>query len=416
MEKTELDHLHRKYDFHWEMVDVIIGGKSLLDSNAGLSGFPMQNLEDADRFMRSYGFEWNDPIQSAEAFGNFHEALNFIRENFLHPSNPDGLKIDIPRKILEITDTRDLLLMANRSYPGQMNDSQGENLRNWACSVLKVVHTIAHLDKDVRSVYFSEIQTQILDKFYKIVHRDSSEQLYLGTSENDPLRIPLFAFETKSKKSRESLLVKLLHKPESTAEEVFDRVGMRFTTYSKRDALRLVKYLKDEMVLMPVNIKPSRSRNTLLDVPRFRDYLNEVLENKNEEMSLKEIENQLEESIELDLTHTDNPHSSQYYRSIQFTARQLIKIHNPIYEHLKNLKKMVKVTPVSDEFQTTVDRMDLKYVQREIRFFYPYEIQIVDQKSAEENEKGRSAHAEYKKAQIKTAMRRVMGSLMNGAG
>ena len=53
----------------------------------------------------------------------------------------------------------------------------------------------------------------------------------------------------------------------------------------------------------------------------------------------------------------------------------------------------------------------MKYLQREVRFFYPFEVQVVDQHSNEENEKGRSAHSEYKRAQVQTALRRVMGSL-----
>ena len=57
--------------------------------------------------------------------------------------------------------------------------------------------------------------------------------------------------------------------------------------------------------------------------------------------------------------------------------------------------------------------MDPKYLQREVRFFYPFEVQIMDKVSAEENEKGRSAHSEYRKAQIQTALRRVMGSFLD---
>ena len=32
----------------------------------------------------------------------------------------------------------------------------------------------------------------------------------------------------------------------------------------------VVKYLKDKMIVMPPNIKPSRSRNTLVDIDDFR--------------------------------------------------------------------------------------------------------------------------------------------------
>src|SRR5688500_13510661 len=139
---TNDDGAYRRYDFRWEVLDVIIGGKSLIDAQFGLTGFPMKTLEDSDRFTRSYGVELEDPIERAETLGNFHESINFVRKYFLKPENPEGLALEIPRKILEITDPRDLLLMASMGYPGQMKDTQGVLLKNWACSILKLIHTI----------------------------------------------------------------------------------------------------------------------------------------------------------------------------------------------------------------------------------------------------------------------------------
>src|SRR3954454_4063 len=152
--------------------------------------------------------------------------------------------------------------MVSLNYTGQTSDTYGQALRNWACSLLKVMHTIAHIDKDVRTPYFTDIQKQIFDRFYKLIHRDSEAQLFLGERTDDPLRIDLVAFETKPKKSRDSIILKLLHKPENVAEDIFDRVGIRFTTHTRLGALRVVKSLKDKMIVMPPNIKPSRSRNT----------------------------------------------------------------------------------------------------------------------------------------------------------
>ncbi|MEK6579748.1 MAG: hypothetical protein AABZ55_11020, partial [Bdellovibrionota bacterium] len=109
------------------------------------------------------------------------------------------------------------------------------------------------------------------------------------------------------------------------------------------------------------------------------------------------------------------PHSSEFYRAIQFTCRQLIKLRNPLYEDLKELKGLAKTKTLDGEIMKPIERIDLKHIQREVRFFYPFEVQIVDQKSSEENEKGRSAHSEYKRSQVQTAMHRVMGNLMNAA-
>lgn len=400
--------MRKKYEFHWDVLDVIISGKSSIDSPAG---FQIRGSQEAGKFIESYGYSVDNPIEKAELLGNFHEALNFIRKFFLYPENPEGYRIDIPRKVLELTDIRDLFLMAGMRYPGQLSDTQGLALKNWACSLLKIMHTIAHIDKDLRSSYFSDIQKQIFDRFYKVIHRDPDGQLYLGDDLNDPLRVDLVSFETKPKKSRESIILKLLHKPENVAEDIFDRVGIRFTTYTRLDALRVVKYLKDRMVVMPPNIKPSRSRNTLVNLDYFREQLAPILEEgEKNSISEQDLINQLETIACSPVVSPNNPHSSEFYRAIQFTCRQLIKLKNPLFEEIKGLKALARSKPIDDDCSKAIDRIDLKYVQKEVRFFYPYEVQVVDRHSADENEKGRSAHSEYKRAQVQTAMRRVMGS------
>jgi uncharacterized protein (TIGR04562 family) len=403
--------LRSRYELRWDVLDVIISGKSSIDAP---TGFQIQNIAEADRFIHSYGYDWENPIEKAELLGNYHEALNFVRKNFLQPENPDGLKIEIPRKILELTDIRELLMMASSHYPGQTNDNAGQILRNWACSLLKVMHTIAHIDKDLRASYFSDIQTQIFDRYYKLIHRDHEERLYLGEREDDPHRVDLVAFVTKPKKSRDSTILKLLHKPENVAEDIFDRVGVRFIAETPLGSLRVVKYLKDRMIIMPPNIKPSRSRNTLIDLDDFRYRMETTLGRGDRgEIGEAEMIRELEAAAHPPRVNPENPHSSEFYRAIQFTCRQLIKLQNPLFSDIKDLKTLAKAGSLDTEALKIAERIDLKHLQKEIRFFYPYEVQIVDKMSAEENEKGRSAHSEYKRAQLQTALRRVMGSLVD---
>ncbi len=408
--------VRKKYEFRWEILDVLIGGKSSIDS---ARGFRVSSLEDAERFIRTYGYNLENPIEKAEIFGHFHESINFIRKNFLAPENPEGVKFEIPRRILELADLRELMLMAALSAPGQSDDTQGKMLSYWACSILKVMHTLAHIDQDIRTPYFPEIQKQLLDRFYRVIHRDAAGALYLGESEQDLLRVRLVAFETKPKKARESILLKLLHKSENVAEDIFDRIGLRFVTHTRLDCLRVIKYLKESRIIMPANVKPSRSRNTLLDTEVFRREMKEVLREVDHGniRSEEEILQRLEKATLETQTEQINKHSSEHYRAIQFTCRQLIKLTNPLYQDLKELKGWVKAQANSDshpEVSTVVkliDRMDLKHLQKEVRFFYPFEVQVVDQASFEENERGRSAHSEYKRAQLQTALKRVMGPL-----
>lgn len=406
--------IKRRFDFRWETLDVIIGGKSTIDSR---DGFFIRDAQEARDFIGHYGFDLQNPIEYAEVFGHYHESINFIRRYFLKPDNPDGLKIEVPRKILELTKIEDLFLLASYHYPGQKQDEAGKNLRNWSCAILKVMHTLAHMDQDIRAPYFPDIQKQILDRFYKHIYRDEKGCLFLGENAQDPLRVNLVNFETKPKKSRDSTLMKLLHKSENAAEDIFDRVGIRFITESKVGVLQVVRYLKARMVVMAPNIKPSRSRNTLIDIEKFKITLNEVLavfvhEGGTESDLIKKLESLIvdpETGLTANALSETNRHSSQSYRSIQFTGRQLIKLKNPLYKELKELKAKIKHQSLPDSVSALIEKIDLKYLQGEITFFFPYEVQLVDEMSHRENEEGRAAHKEYKKAQQQAAMKRVMG-------
>ena len=411
MNQNQIDLLKSKYDFKSDVLDIIIGGKSSLDAP---NPFEMKDLAEANRFILSYGYDLENPIEQAEVLGNFHEAIHFIRKTFLQPENPTGLKLEIPRKILEMTNIQELFLLVSKTHPCQKADPNDKLLHDWSCSILKVMHTIAHIDKDLRSAYFGEIQKQIFDRFYKLIQRDGEGKLYLGQKPQDPLRIPLIAFETKPKKSRDSTILKLLHKPENVAEDIFDRVGIRFITETPLAALRVVKYLKDQMIIIPANIKPSRSRNTLVQLDPLKKKLEEIF---NHPILNSWHDSDLEKALE-DLTHPPgfnpaNPHSSEFYRAIQFTCRQLIKLKNPVYEDLKELKTLAREKSTHDPILKVLDRIDFKNIQLDIRFFYPYEVQILDQRSADENERGKSSHTAYKQSQVQTALQRVMGNLIH---
>ena len=75
----------------------------------------------------------------------------------------------------------------------------------------------------------------------------------------------------------------------------------------------------------------------------------------------------------------------------------------------------MKGTAVPDEIGKIVERLDLKNLQKEIRFFYPFEVQVYDEASHNENKAGRSSHTNYKKSQVQAAMKRVLCDLMRFA-
>ena len=54
-----------------------------------------------------------------------------------------------------------------------------------------------------------------------------------------------------------------------------------------------------------------------------------------------------------------------------------------------------------------VNSLDSSNLSRDIEFFYPYEVQIMDEGSYQNNIQGDASHLEYKKAQILSARDRL---------
>lgn len=395
--------------FDWEIFDVVVGGKSALDTKNFLG--PMSTIDQVNQFLKGYGLDPNDHVARSELFGNFQEAMQFIRRYFLKEGSPDGLDLKVPNSLLMISDISQLFLVATDDNIVKKED------KLWAEVVLKVMHTIMHADKDLRSSYFSIVQTQIFDRFYKYVFRSDDNKLFIGVKGTDDI-VPLVDFETKSKKTRDSVIIKLLHKAENVAEELFDRVGVRFITHSRFDTLRLIRFLLEKNIVIPHNNKPSRAVNTMIDMVKFKEAHQAILKmairnNLSEERFLSAMERA---AVEAQLTPSEserNKHTSKAYQSIQFTCRQLIEYKNPFLQEFNDLRKFAKSQhPEENELARRVMNMDISLVARDIRFFYPYEIQVVDQDAFRENSQGDASHQEYKRQQVKSAMRRVFKALI----
>ena len=399
----------QKYMFDWEIFDVVVGGKSALDTKNFLG--PMSTIEQVNQFLKGYGYDPQDNVAQSELFGNFQEALQFIKRYFLKEANPDGLDIKIPNSLLMISDISQLFLMATDDNIVKKED------KLWAEAILKVMHTIMHVDKDLRSNYFNIVQTQIFDRFYKYVFRSDDNKLFIGVKGTDDI-VPLVDFETKSKKTRESVIIKLLHKAENVAEELFDRVGVRFITHSRFDTLRLIRFLLEKNIVIPHNNKPSRTINTMIDMVKFKEAHQGLLKmairnNLSEDRFLAAMERAAVESQKEPSESDHNKHTSKAYQSIQFTCRQLIEYKNPFLQEFNDLRKFAKTcNPEENELARKVLNMDISLVARDIRFFYPYEIQVVDHEAFKANSQGEASHVEYKRHQVRSAMRRVFKALI----
>ncbi|MEX0797820.1 MAG: TIGR04552 family protein [Bacteriovoracaceae bacterium] len=398
------------YKFNWETFEIIAGGKSSLDAKNYLSHF--KEPEAAYDFLIGYGFDVSDPVQKAELFGIFQEAIQFTKRYFLKEGNSDGLEVSVPNRFYSINDVKELLLIATNTKKDEKSSIE-EMI--WAGIILKVMHTILHADKDLRYRYFSTIQTQIFDRFYKFIQRDENDALFLGTGDGvSP--IPLVEFDTKAKKTRESIIIKLLHKQENVAEELFDRIGVRFVTKTKIDALRVLKFLYQNYIVMVNNIKPSRSHNSLVDMDCFKKgYFETLKKSLKEDLNEGEFAQRMEALAEscsgAAKSDAENLHTSSEYKAIHFTSRQLIKYRNPFLKQFSEARKLAKNDEES-ELAKTILSLDTSSIARDVRFFYPYEVQITDIASHLRNTEGEASHIEYKKSQLHSAMKRLFRPLI----
>lgn len=387
---------------NWGILEVLLSSASSID----LPRLSINDRKDAIQFMRSYGFSLSNPEDAAEVEKIRRQALAFIQRFFIDTLETTYEPLQVP-DMLRPAGITELLLLAS-SPPD-------EHLQRWACAILRVMHTLAHAATDMSMHFFPSILDQILEPFYTHIRPDNG-QMWLGSEPG--FRLPLVDFQVKAGKDRDSTVLKLLHKPENVAADLFDRIGVRFVTRDRLDAILVLHYLRERHLVAFPNVKPSVSRNTLIDIFKFRKLFRELkVRYDSSDISLSDFEATLRASADLSgpqpagpLRRLFNPHSSKQYRSIQFTVRQMVRLINPLYSVMEQLELKLEDQPA---FDSPLLREPLAHAKPHYRFFFPYEIQIVDQISHQNNTEGHSSHNAYKQRQLEAARKRVLGPLLN---
>jgi uncharacterized protein (TIGR04562 family) len=385
----------------------ILRGESPIDlERLQLNGMDRTAIE---KFLGSYGISLAD---KAKIDAIKKEALEFIQTHLLNNG-----ELEIPENIRSPkTDIYSLLQMATSSSQEKDDVLQ----QKWACALLRVMHTIYHLEDDIRFQYIHQIQEKIISKIKKYIHYDKSGQMYLGHEGNKV--VPLVTFDVKRIKERESIIMKLLHKKENIVTEITDVVGIRLIAKSKLDALKIVNFLVQENILSYPNSIPGRTKNTLIPI----EELEKVLK-RGDKKQLGGYFRLLEEGVlVVDKSKNDNPHSVDY-RAMNFTSREKIEIENREYQTQLNLLQELeghyhelinKRTTRNPLYQTLVSHYEkiicsvkesLSRINSTISFYYPFEIQIMDTEAYEQYQK---TYPKYKENQQKTARRRVLRSLL----
>lgn len=362
------------YEFNRQMLDCVVGGLSALD----IPRLSVHTPEEAHQFILAYGYDLNEPTSREELWATHRRAVALIREQLLNEGEEVPERLFDPNQLKELTT---LLMVASSKDPGE------RELQQWACAILRVMHVYVHLRNDLFSAFRDEIQSQILKPLQdSIQHDDMEGSTVLGLKSSVGGGIRLAKFEIKPFKTTASSVVKLLARPEKVALTLLDKLGVRFVTRSVYDSFRVIRYLVDNHILSYPHIIPDQSNNTLYPTNLFMEVMAEVSakEKAGVEQAASDIENLLKARLATERSRAEfkeklNEFSGPDYRFIKFINRKLITVG-----------------------------LGQNETQRPFRFFYPFEIQVMDNETYVRNLTGLMAHDEYKNRQRRKARSRVL--------
>lgn len=374
-----------------EIATVILGGASFVDQNR--LQLPTQAL--AREFALNYGYDLDLPHHRRHVVAVFEDALAFLQEVIL-----EGTGMELPAAFFEIQDPLQLLVWAS----AEPRDPRA----SWSCAVLRVMHTLFHVDNNLYLRFLPEIQEQIFDRYERfLVPREDGTWLLKGRYE-----VPLVAFKRKESKDRVSMLLKLLHKPENVAQTIYDQIGIRLVTEDLLGALAVIRFLLDHHVVMPMHIKPSRTRNLMVDVEALQRWTAGLQPGFDLAGLAPEARQALARSLTQDHSHGEmNPFSSADYSAVQFTTSTLIRLQSPAVGALDSIQSRFLAIG-RPEVGDLLHIPELIQKQDEFTFFFAHEVQVMERTGFESTTTGPGSHIEYKRRQREAARRRVLQGIV----
>ncbi len=313
-----------------EAVRLILSGNSVIDWDRA----NFRSFEEVNRFLKVQHFDWDDPVDRCRIHVVFKNAVYFLENHLNMPCVPE---------VKDVSDIRQIFLWAS--------DYDVVSPRQTAsCVVLKLMHVVQHLDA-------AELRHQApLAEEGLLTH---AEEQILSVKEA-MLAADLGVVEFYgSRKTRESIIAKLLAKKEDVASTVFDKLRFRIITKTKADVLPLVVWLHRQVFAYNFVI-PGQSHNNLMAFKRMIE--GHQLERPPSNGILEE-----------DVMESPNEFSSSTYRVINFIVDVPVRIDRFL----------------NHTFDDGLGRI----------VFVMAEFQIVDQQTAITNEEGDNSHEKYKERQ-----------------
>ncbi|MDR2697727.1 MAG: TIGR04552 family protein [Holophagales bacterium] len=374
-----------------EITHVVLGGKVFIDQD----GLDITSYAQAYDFALNYGFDMNLPLQRSQVIKIFKEALLFLQNVVL-----EDTELKIPAKVSESEDPLDLLVWAS-TIPR-------DNIARWSCAVLCIMHTLFYIDNNVFMHFLSNIQQQIFERYERyLIQKQDGSCVFKGDYE-----VPILNIKRKESKNRYSLLLKLLQKTENVAETIYDHIGIRIVTEDLLDVLLVLRFFIDHNVFQAAHIKPSRTRNLMIDVTLLEEWLRMLPDNfLVKDLPPAERQDICERLVQRAGQPAVNPYSSRDYSALQFTVNTLMRLPGPGVSALEKIQEIFKEgnnPEMTDRFHI----QDLIQAQEEFTFFFPHEVQIMEKADFYSSRLGPASHAEYKNRQREAVRKRLLKGIL----
>lgn len=227
------------------------------------------------------------------------------------------------------------------------------------CAVLKLMHVINHLE-------MQELRFAVPVREIDLIGLANERVLEAANHMRDEVAIRAFY---GNRKTRPSVITKLLAKREATAATVFDKLRFRIVTETRGDIVPAVAWLFRNLIPFPALI-PGESHNSLLSEREVADALGRAPE--------------LHGVLVPRMVPNDNPYSGAVYRVVNFIVDLPVRIYDlpdiPPPKHSAVLGEAVSVL---------------------------VEFQVVDAESEHLNETGENRHEAYKARQMARVYERL---------
>lgn len=333
-----------------ERIRLILRGGSVIEWRR----MHFNTWDEVDRFLRLQQIDPTKKHDEAWVRTVLADAVEYLRKTFNYRvadavANPNMI--------------HDLFLFASGHIDRRM--------RKIACIVLKTMHVIQHIEARDVLFHVAMPEAELSRMVTARVHAVMAEAREKG--------LPIVEF-SDSTKTRESTITKLIAKKDSTAAAIYDRTRFRIIVKERDDVIPTLYFLNQR--LLPFNfVVPTQSDNTLI---KFKDLVKQY---PNFEKYARQLH--LDLDFEEREARNANTFSGATYRVLNFVADVPLRLD-------------AFLPPPEEDLRERRCRISLATC----------EFQMVDEKTAEQNEKGENSHDRYKQRQRDVVLKRLSSGLV----